>query len=151
MGPGRDVHATLGDPTGLEAAGGPDVEVRDEGVDERLVGRPAGFGGRGRREEGGGEAEVGGLDEAEAPEDVAAGGVDVEAGAGGGAGYQVAENGKVKGTGCVVLGEGWRAEKGETEGEEEKAEGEAESRHGGGGGGGVAVRLAEKLRFPLVE
>lgn len=44
LGPGGDVHAALGDPVGLEAAGGADVEVGDEIIDQVLVGGPAGVG-----------------------------------------------------------------------------------------------------------
>lgn len=42
LGSGGDVHAALGDPVGLEAAGVADVEARYERVDEGLVSGPAG-------------------------------------------------------------------------------------------------------------
>ena len=65
------VGTALGDPGGLESAGGTDVgPVRGDAVDESLVGKPAGVGGGLRREELAGALEVFGEDDAEALADV---------------------------------------------------------------------------------
>lgn len=138
MGQGGDVHAALRNPGSLEPAGAADVEVGDERVDEALVRDPARVGGAERGEEGAGELEVAGLDEAEGLEDVAALGGDAEGGAGG-RGEEVAEDGEVEGArsgagaGGGVLGQRrGDAEGGEEDGEE-RGGGAAGERHGKGG------------------
>lgn len=67
-----DVHAALGDPVGLEAAGGLDFEARDQIVDEGLVVGPARLGRVEWGQERVVELEVVGLDEPEALADVIA-------------------------------------------------------------------------------
>lgn len=136
MGPGGDVHAALRNPGSLEAAGAADVEVGDERVDEGLVRAPARLGRVERGEEGAGELEVAGLDEAEPLEDVAALGGDAEGGAGGRVG-EVAEDGEVErasGAGGGVLG----PRRGEAEGEDGE---------GGEGGGGAAEERHRRCSF----
>lgn len=97
---GGDVHTPLGDPGGLEAAGGANVEIGEVVVDEGLVGRPAGVGGGDRGDEVAGVEEVVGLDEMEALDDVLAGGGVV----GGGevpVGRQLPQDGEVERAGGV--------------------------------------------------
>lgn len=123
LGPGGDVHASLGDPAGLEAAGGADVEIGKGIGGEVLIGGPAGLGGGDRGEEVVGMAEVVGEDEAEALEEVAAGGGDVE---GGTVTVldEIAEDGEVEwaGDGGVLLRDGGGDGGGEEEEKEEERE-----------------------------
>ena len=64
--PHRDVHAPVGDPSGLESACGSDVEIGDEFSEQLLVRVPKGGCGFRRREKATGVAEILGLDEVEA-------------------------------------------------------------------------------------
>lgn len=115
--PGGDVHAPLGDPVGLEAARGLNVEVGVELIDEGLEIVPAGLGGVERREEESGATEVVGLNETEGLTGVLADGGGVEGG--GGAAADDGEDGEVEraGSGC---GEGRKGESEEKKGEEEE-------------------------------
>lgn len=89
---GGDVVAALGDPRGLETAGGGDIVGWVEVVNVGLEVGPACVGGVEGREEEAAAAEVVGLDEAEGlADDLAAGGVE-------GCGFGSAQDGEVQGT-----------------------------------------------------
>nr|GMD25043.1 hypothetical protein CCACVL1_14809 [Ipomoea batatas] len=72
FGSGRDVHTTLRDPAGLEAAAGSDIEAGEETVDYGLIRIPARLRRHQRREERICTPEIIGLDESEALKDILA-------------------------------------------------------------------------------
>lgn len=100
---GGNVHAALGDPASLEAAGSANVHVGDEVIDKKLVSLPAGLGGVGRGQEGVGAPEVVGEDEPEGLADILALSGGIQDGAFGTL-DQVAEDIKVEGAGRGNVG-----------------------------------------------